>query len=55
MYLFLALQGQGESAWPGSSGAPTEWTHLTNSTCFSSMRSRILEETRVMIIMFITT
>ena len=23
---FVELHGQGTSAWPGSSGAPTEWT-----------------------------
>ena len=36
MYL-VWLQGHGTSAWPGSSGAPTEWTQRTNDP-FSSIR-----------------
>jgi len=31
MYLLSALQGQGTSFWPGSSGAPTECRQGTNS------------------------
>src|SRR5213078_1488752 len=31
MYLFSALHGHGTSASPGSSGAPSEWRHGTNS------------------------
>ena len=38
MYLTL-LQGHGTSAWPGSSGAPTEWTARTNDPVSSIERS----------------
>ena len=38
MYLSL-LHGHGTSAWPGSSGAPTEWTALTNDPLSSIERS----------------
>src|SRR5271169_3562909 len=38
MYLTL-LQGHGTSAWPGASGAPTEWMALTNDPVSSIERS----------------
>ena len=38
MYL-VWLQGQGTSAWPGASGAPTEWTARTNNPVCSIERS----------------
>ena len=38
MYL-TELHGHGTSAWPGSSGAPTEWTALTNDPVRSISRS----------------
>src|SRR5271169_1817904 len=38
MYLTL-LQGHGTSAFPGSSGAPTEWTARTNDPLSSIERS----------------
>src|SRR5208337_2978249 len=38
MYLTL-LQGHGTSAWPGGSGAPTEWTARTNDSVSSIERS----------------
>ena len=44
MYFSLLWHGHGTSAWPGSSGAPTEWTHSTNgpSPSTSSTRAPIL-------------
>src|SRR6266540_6914460 len=38
MYL-VWLQGHGTSPWPGSSGAPTEWTARTNDPVSSIERS----------------
>ena len=38
MYL-TELHGHGTSACPGSSGAPTEWTALTNDPVSSISRS----------------
>ena len=38
MYL-TGLHGHGTSAWPGSSGAPTEWTARTNDPLSSIARS----------------
>ena len=37
MYL-VSLHGHGTSAWPGSSGAPTECRHGTKSASSSSIR-----------------
>ncbi len=37
MYL-VVLHGHGTSAWPGSSGAPTECTHWTNVPASSIAR-----------------
>ena len=36
---FTELHGHGTSAWPGSSGAPTEWTAWTNDPVSSIERS----------------
>ena len=36
---FVLLHGQGTSAWPGPSGAPTEWTARTNDPVSSIARS----------------
>ena len=38
MYL-VRLHGHGTSAWPGSSGAPTEWTARTKDPRSSIKRS----------------
>ena len=38
MYL-VWLHGHGTSAWPGSSGAPTEWTHARTTRVSSIKRS----------------
>ena len=48
MYLFSASHGHGTSAWPGSSGAPTECRHGTNSPS-SPSASRAAVPIRVMI------
>ena len=39
MYLSVLLHGHGTSAWPGSSGMPTECTHGTNSPSAPSTSS----------------
>src|SRR4249920_1744377 len=54
MYL-VSLQGHATSACPSSSGAPTEWTHFTNSSPRSSKSGRISAPMRVMIFMETTT
>src|SRR4051812_39573644 len=54
MYLLSALHGHGTSAWPGSSGAPTECRHGTNSPSAPST-SRAPLPMRVMIRMLVTT
>ena len=54
MYLLSASQGHGTSAWPGASGAPTEWTHGTKSPS-SPSTSRASWPMRVMICMFTAT
>jgi hypothetical protein len=36
---FVELHGHLASSWPGSSGAPTEWTALTNDPRSSMSRS----------------
>ncbi len=53
MYLLSALQGQGTSGWPGSSGIPTECMHGTNIP--SPSTSSTLLPIRVMIRMLTTT
>ncbi len=53
MYFCSALQGQRTSAWPGSSGIPTEWTQGTNSP--SPSASSTWRPIRVMIRMLATT
>ena len=53
MYL-TGLHGHGTSAWPGSKGAPTEWTALTNRPLSSINRSADLP-IRVMIRIDATT
>ena len=53
MYLLSASHGHGTSAWPTSSGAPTEWTHGTNSS--SPSKSSTAEPMRVMVRMLTTT
>ena len=42
MYFSSLLHGHGTSAWPGSSGMPTEWTHGTNSPSAPSTSSAAL-------------
>ena len=54
MYLLSALQGHGASAWPSSSGAPTECRQGTNSPS-SPMTSRASWPIRVMIRMLTAT
>ena len=39
MYLLSGLHGHALSAWPGSSGAPTECTHGTHSPSPSTSRA----------------
>ncbi len=53
MYLFSALQGQGTSFCPSSSGMPTEW--MQGTTRFVPMVSRTSFPIRVMIRMLTTT
>ena len=54
MYVFSGLQGQGTSACPGASGAPTECTHGTNSPSSPSAVSAA-PPMRVMMRMLTTT
>ena len=54
MYLCSLLHGHGTSAWPGSSGMPTECTHGTNSPSSPSTSSAPLPM-RVMIRMLTAT
>ena len=54
MYLLSALHGQGTSAWPSASGAPTEWTHGTKSPS-SPSTSRAAWPILVMILMLAAT
>ena len=54
MYLLSALQGQGTSACPLASGAPTEWTQGTNSPSLAQHLERALPM-RVMIRMLTAT
>ncbi len=53
MYLF-SLQGHGTSFWPGSSGAPTEWTAGTKKPS-SPMASSAAVPMRVITFMEMTT
>src|SRR6202451_1634968 len=53
MYL-TELQGHATSAWPGSNGAPTEWTARTNEPVSSIERSAGVP-IRVMIRIEVTT
>ena len=54
MYLVSGSQGHGTSAWPGASGAPTEWRQGTKSPV-ARIASRAAAPIRVMIRMLTTT
>ena len=54
MYFVSGSQGQGTSACPGSSGAPTEWRQGTKSPV-ARIASRARAPMRVMIRMLTTT
>ncbi len=54
MYFVSASHGQGTSASPGASGAPTEWRQGTKSPA-SRMAPRAAAPIRVMIRMLTTT
>ena len=54
MYLCSLLHGHGTSLAPGASGAPTEWTHGTNSPS-APRRSQTFSVIRVITRMLATT
>ena len=52
---FVSLHGHGTSAWPGSSGAPTECSAGTHSASSASRRSYTSAPMRVMMCIEVTT